>query len=204
MEPTDFEATRKRLWSEVVNLVDARAQYLILFGTSDERVKLLNVCAHWFFGLVQRVLLREIILGTSRLTDPLKSGKHSNLVLESLLLDSRLAERPDVREELRSKVRQAQKAAVAVRQHRHKYIAHLDHAVAIGESEAELPSIKRTDLDAAVDAIGSVYRYYSGEVLDVNAYLRLEPSGGADRLVDILESSQRWTKYLERTREGVR
>ena len=81
-----FADTRTRIWNEIVSLHDAWAQYRYLFNESNERVQLLNTCASWFFATTQRLLMREVILGISRLTDPVKFGRFDNLVLSSLLL----------------------------------------------------------------------------------------------------------------------
>jgi len=123
----EFDDSRKRLWDEIVLLHDAREQYLLLFGHSPERLEMLNACAAWFFGLVQRALLREQILGISRLTDPVKMGAKTNLVLRSLLADPALLGKGAVLAELEVAIGEAEATAKPIRAHRHKYIAHLDH-----------------------------------------------------------------------------
>src|SRR6266566_7380600 len=95
-----FDARRKRLWDELVILHDAWAQYSFLFNESQERIELLNACARWYFGTTQRLLMREVILGVSRLTDPPKTGKHANLVLASLLDDPSIDKHRGLRGEL--------------------------------------------------------------------------------------------------------
>src|SRR5690349_12883241 len=96
----DFAGTVTRLGEEIVLLHDAWTQYKYLFAASPERVDLLNACARWFFALSQMALFREILLGISRLTDPLEQGKHTNLVLASLARSPELAERPEVAKRL--------------------------------------------------------------------------------------------------------
>ena len=61
---------------------------------------MLNACARWFFALTQRVLLREVLLGISRLTDSVKTGRFDNLVIGSLLQDPAVDKHPGLRQKL--------------------------------------------------------------------------------------------------------
>jgi hypothetical protein len=103
----EFDASRKRLWDEIVMLHDVWDQYEELFAHSSERVRMLNACAGWFFNLTQRVLLRETILGISRVTDPAKTRAFDNLALEFLLRDPALSRQPEVEGDLRAAITKA-------------------------------------------------------------------------------------------------
>ena len=65
-EPVDFDKVRGRIGNELVMLNDAWSQYRFLFASPD-RVEILNACGEWHFATTQRLLLREVILGISRL-----------------------------------------------------------------------------------------------------------------------------------------
>lgn len=187
-----FGATRERLWNEIVLVNDAWAQYQHLYGSSSERVQILNGCARWFFALTQRALLREVILGISRLTDRVRSGSFDNLVIGCLLLDPAVDQYEGLRAELASAVQLAVSAASDVRAHRNKYIAHLDHATALGSPDAPLPKLPRAGITVAIDALGTAYNLHGKRIHSSHAFMDLQPLGGADALVRALESSERW------------
>lgn len=191
-----FDAARKRLWDELVSLHDTWAEYNYLYGDKD-RVRLLNACAPAFFARHERLLLREVILGISRLTDPPKTGKFDNLVLESLVLDPAVAEHEGLREELEPAIKAAVTAAAPIRTHRNKYIAHLDHGTAIGSPSEPLPGLKGKAITAVVTAMGEVYNVHGGRVRESHAFFESSSLGGADALVRILEKSERWRLWRE-------
>lgn len=192
----DFGPIRKQLWNDLVNLHDAWAQYRFLFH-DEERVRMLNACARWFFGLTQRLLLRDVILGISRLTDPVQSGKHSNLVIASHLLDPAVDQHPGLREQLQAMVDDATRIASSIRVHRHKYIAHRDHATALGAEDAPLPGIRSATITEAITAMEDAYNIHGATIHESHASFELTPIGGADALVRILEASERWQKWKE-------
>jgi hypothetical protein len=200
-EPTltapEFDESRKRLWDEIVMLHDVWDQYEELFAHSPDRVRMLNACAGWFFNLTQRVLLRETILGISRVTDPAKMRAFENLTLEFLLRDPALADLPVVEADLRAAITKAVEAATSIRKHRNKYIAHLDRRTAIGTPDEPLPGLPRGSLEAAIKAIEDAYQVHSQRVRDSHTFFDVGAPLGAKALLKILESSERWRLYRE-------
>src|SRR5262245_20632655 len=72
------------LWQEVAWIHSKWAEYVVLYGTKESRVDLLNRAAPRFARLIQDTLWEDVVLHIARLTDPPKStGKH-NLSLQSL------------------------------------------------------------------------------------------------------------------------
>lgn len=193
----EFDTARKRLWDEIVMLHDAWDQYEVLFAHSSERVRMLNACAGWFFNLTQRVLLRETILGISRVTDPAKTGQFENLTLGVLLRDPALSEQPEVKAALRAAITAAVDAAGPIRTHRNKYIAHLDHRTATGTAEEPLPGLPRSSIGAVVTAIEDAYQVHSQRVRDAHTFFDVDAPLDAKALVRILEASERWRRYGE-------
>src|SRR6266545_2453164 len=146
-EQLTFDIARKRLWDELVNLHHAWEQYLKLYAHSEDRVKLLNASVRSFFAGLQRLLIRDVILSVSRLTDPPHSRGKANLVLSTMLDDPRLADRPQLKNQLESEISEVRKMAGPVRKHRNTYVAHLDHATAVGTSVDPLPGVTRGLVD---------------------------------------------------------
>lgn len=190
---TSFEDVRHRIGDELVMLTDAWAQYTYLFA-SPERVDMLNTCARWYFATSQRLFLREVILGISRLTDPPTQGRHANLVLATLADDPALDDRLAIRTALMAMVSGAVSAAAPIRVHRSKYIAHLDHAVALDQANNPLPGIERAYVDDVLAKMTAAYRFYGSEVKATDFSATLHALGGADALVQALESSDRWLR----------
>ena len=196
------EADQDRLWNELVLLRDAWTQYTILFGGTAERVAMLNTCAGWFFGTTQRLLLREVILGVSRLTDPSELGKHANLTVRILLVDPAVDSVAGLREELSALVQKAVDAAKDLRVHRSKFIAHLDHATALGSPESPLPGLPRQAVEDAVATLEAAFSLHSTRVRHRDRSFRLASLGGADALVGILEKSERWKDHQDLIARG--
>jgi AbiU2 len=192
-----FEIARNRIWDELVSLCDAWAQYQYLYVESQERVEMLNATARWFFGLTQRLLIREVILSIARLTDPVRTGRFDNLVLESLLADPMLEGRPEFIADLRERISLVRIAATSIRKHRDKRIAHLDHATAIGNADTVLPGLPRADVQAVITGMGAIYQRHSSMIRNTDRSLELKPLGGAEALTAILEKSDRWLKWKE-------
>jgi hypothetical protein len=192
----EFEGARKRLWDDLVTLHDAWAQYRYLF-TDPERVEILNACGRWFFGLVQRLLLREVLLGISRLTDPPSQGKQANLVLASLLEDPALDRDSDVSREMKVAIAAVVARAAGVRLHRHKYIAHRDHETAVRLSEEPLPGLTVQEITDLISAMGAVYSLHNLRMRGMDTSFALEMLGGADAVVQILADSDCWREWQE-------
>jgi hypothetical protein len=75
------------LWQEAQNIHFAWMVFRQLFGTSPDRIELLNRFGGLAFGLYQRVLNRDLILAIFRLLDPAtqRGGRDENLSLERLV-----------------------------------------------------------------------------------------------------------------------
>jgi hypothetical protein len=192
----EWDRVRDRLYSEIVVIRDTWRQYQFLFATGPERVTMLNHCAGWFFGTVQRTFLREVILGISRLTDPAKNRAQANLTVRALLDDPYFRTRRRFFGPLSSRIDTAVKAATDVRTHRHKYIAHLDHGVAIGKSATPVPGLKLESVSQALGAIEDAFKYHSSRVRKVDSSFGLDALRSVESVILILEQSDRWRRFM--------
>lgn len=80
----EIGAIYSALWQEVALIYQKWGQFVELFGTSPERVDLLNKAAPTLFRTVQDSLLGDLLLHLARLTDPPQSVRKSNLSLRRL------------------------------------------------------------------------------------------------------------------------
>ena len=65
------------LWQEIAWIHKKWAEYVALFGTTPERIELLNQAAPSFFRTVQDSMWEDVLLHLARLTDsPRSMGKN--------------------------------------------------------------------------------------------------------------------------------
>jgi hypothetical protein len=204
-QATAFDASRTKVWNELVILNDVWAQHAYLFTESEERLRMLNACARWFFGSMQRLMMRDVILGISRLTDPPKTGKHANLVLASLLEDPKIGKYRGLRSQLDKAIGKVKADAAPIRYHRDKYIAHLDEPTAVEATKNPLPGIKKGLIGQIIQEMGKAYNIHGNRTRDSHAFFQLTPLGSAESLVEILESSEQWAlwKKLNNEKNGI-
>ena len=194
-DPEAYEAARKRLWDDLVQLNDHWHQYVTLYASEPETVDLLNKHARWFFGSLQRSLIRDLILGISRLTDGPGSGDRTNLVLTELLRDPKLTAHPELAQELTARIEAVRKRATPVREHRHKYIAHRDHAVALGRTEDLLPAIRRDLMEGLLLEMIAIYELHGLRLHETSYVFELAALGSVEALVTSLKRADLWRAH---------
>lgn len=178
------------LENEVTLLHAKWLEYRKLYAHSEERIDLLNGTAPYFFGVVQDVLWKDVLLHIARLTDPPKQGKYEHLTLLRLPeadLDERLAD------ELRQLVDIALNRSQFARDCRNELLAHSELSLAIGVN-AELHSMgSRQDVEQALESFRAILNrlhvsYLQGEV----EFGRFLTYGDANELVRLLELAARF------------
>lgn len=184
------EELGEALYATICNfmlLTEHWADYCSLYGTSPERVALLNETAPEFFGRLQNTMWDGILLTLSRLTDPAKSPpKRKNL---SILQLTELVADP----KLRSELTLLQSVAVArcdfARVRRNKRIAHADLELALNPHATALPSATRQKIKLSICSIQSyleiLYAHYSHSAILLEP---LDPGFEADFVMSVLEN----------------
>lgn len=127
-----------------------------LFGTSTERVDLLNRGAGSFFALLQRTMREDVLLRLVRLTDgPRDRGGHQNLTIKRLPTLV-VSEPAAVKNEVNHLLAIAMRKTAFARGWRDRWIAHYDLALAMrDENAAPLAPATRRDIDEALAAISA-------------------------------------------------
>src|SRR5579872_6546080 len=85
--PEPLKSHWDALDNEVTWLHGSWKVYRQLFGTSADRIDLLNRSARVFFYLIQRVLMDSVQLTLSKLADPPLTAGKQNLTLACLVKD---------------------------------------------------------------------------------------------------------------------
>ncbi|MCJ7483093.1 MAG: hypothetical protein MUO31_09020 [Thermodesulfovibrionales bacterium] len=149
---SDLGAVYFELRNEVAWLHEKWNQFLKLYGQSQESIEILNKAAGTFFGIIQKVLLEDIILHLSRLTDKKKSCGQKNLSLQ--ILPEKITD-PKLRAKIEELIEIAKKSCESARRWRDKLLAHRDYYYAITRSDS-LPGIGRTQIESSLSAVRNI------------------------------------------------
>ena len=125
-------------------VIEAHVRWLTfreLFATSQRRVDLLNECAGPFFVIVHNALLGDIQRAVCKLSDPAESCGRSNLSLAQMQQHVEQVGNKAVAAKCRRLLARIQRLAKRFRYRRHKTLAHLDLATALGAKGQRLPKI---------------------------------------------------------------
>ena len=173
--------------------------YRSLFGTSPERIDLLNWAASTFFGLLDGILLHDVVLAIARLTDrPRTAGKDNasfGRLLEMLTphIDVALAN------ELRSELDDLQAHCETVRQMRNRLLAHDDLATVLRYHPDPLPGVSRAYIEEVLEKVRNLVSSIEEHFLGTRASHELVISANdAESLVFALESAREHEKCRQR------
>lgn len=143
-----------RLWNDCVWLHLKWREYRSVFGTSEERIGLLNTAARGFFGIAESVLWQDVVLDICRFTDPAKTGGRETLSLHCL--PSLIDDFPQ-RQPVFDLIDVADERSEFARDWRNRYLAHRDRQLALKTPGVKpLAPASRDDAENAIDAITAV------------------------------------------------
>lgn len=196
--PTNVAAVYEALKTEVTWLHGRWICYRQLFGTSEKRIELLNECASTFFYIIQDVLIDEVQVSLSKLTDPAKTGQHDNLSLEQL--QSRLEQQGP------SALAQANRAVLDIlkkkcelsRQWRNKQLAHLDLQISMKASPNPLPGISRQMVEDALVLVraylNAVESHYNNSAFGYEHFIM---TSDGEALLSVLRAGLRYEELVK-------
>ena len=140
-----------RLWNECGWLHLKWHIYRDLFGTSPERIALMNRAAPMTCRVFEDSLWDDVLLHICGLTDPAQSGGQHNLTIRALpMLAGEIADR------LEPAIAAARQKSDPLRVWRNKRISHRDLLVATNRSPEPLPPTSRQTVTEAIDALVAV------------------------------------------------
>lgn len=185
------------LWINVAHLHLNWKNYRSLFGVSPDRIDLLKWVASTFFGLLDGILLHDLVLAIARLTDPPWTAGKDNasfgLLLEMLTphIDPRLTD------ELRSELDDLQAHCEPIRQTRNRLLAHDDLATALRHHPNPLPGISRAYIEEILERVrnllGNIEEHFLGLPTSHERIL-LGKHDDAESLVIALQSAREHEK----------
>jgi len=154
----DLGETYILLGASLVELYVKWGLYRAIYGTSEERVKLVNRAAGLFFQTVQNSLWDDILVHISRLTDrPKTAGKESLTILRL----SSLIECKETLSVCEKHILVAKERCSFARDWRNRRIAHSDLEHRLNPSSKPLEAASRKNIDDALASIASVLNVLS-------------------------------------------
>jgi hypothetical protein len=183
---------------EVVWLHGRWIIYRQLFGTSPERVELLNESAATFFFIIQTVLLNDVQLTLSKLADPTMTSGRQNLTLESLVKDIDQLGDATLRREVDGMRADYQDRCRAVRHRRNKQLAHFDLATLIAGKNAPLPGPSRQEIEAALGVLRLFMNTLQQKFThSETAYDQFILRSDGDQLLSVLKEGLRYEELVD-------
>jgi hypothetical protein len=162
------------LWQEVAWINKKWAQYVELFGTSRERIEILNRAAPSMIRTIQDTLWEDVLLHLARLTDPPKSIGKANLSvrrLADLLVSSPIGAKAA------SLTDTALDTCEFARDWRNRRLAHRDLDLALGQSVQPIAPASRAAVKASLTALEELLNAVSRHYLDSTTLFDLGPGG---------------------------
>jgi hypothetical protein len=190
------------LWHQVAIMFVNWLEYVDIYGTNPERVKLLNEAAPMFFHRLQNDLLDSTLLHICRVTDPSKVAGRDNLTIRNL---PELVADAKVQQSLKDAVDKAIKVTQFARDWRNRQIAHLDLQLALKQPATPLAEASRKQIREALDAIAAVLNIIAAHYDDSYTGFDLTARhNGAGVLLYILEDGvKEREKRAERAKAGT-
>lgn len=197
--PIEVSSVYDELRSEVTWLHARWICYRQLFAHSPKRIDLLNEAASTFFFIVQDVLLHEVQVTLSKLTDPARNGKNENLSLEQL--QERLAAHtsPDLVATCKSELDRLHEQCKPFRARRNKKLAHLDLQVALRTPATPLPDVSRQMIEDALltlrTYLNAIEGYFNDSEWGYEHFIMASSDG--DALLAILRAGLRYEELAQ-------
>lgn len=187
------------LWQEIAWIHKKWAEYVALFGTTPERIELLNQAAPSFFRTVQDSMWEDVLLHLARLTDSPRSMGKSNLSMKRLA--AAVANSP-IYAEITELVETAQQRTEFARDWRNRKLAHRDLDLVLGRHVEPLAPASRAAVKDALTTLAAVLNVVSGHYLDSTTMFELgSNSSDAVSLLSVLRDGLR---HDEERRERIK
>ena len=178
------------LYNEVAWIHAKWIQYRKLYAKSEKRTHLLKDTAPFFFRVFRDVLIDDVLLHLTRLTDQPSFGASKNLTL--LRLPNAVKD-CELRRQIRHQVEDAKSRTKKVRKWRNKRLAHRDLRLALRDPKVDpLPVVTIDNIEKALNSVREtlnlVSRKYTG---GVTAFEHFVVNGDVDALVSYLSLGYR-------------
>lgn len=179
----DLGSIYAALWQQIAWVHAKWSEYVVLFGTKESRVDLLNSVAPSFCRLIQDSLWENVLLHIARLTDPPTTGRKQNLTIQRL---ADLIHDVQTKAKVQELVVQALAASVFARDWRNRHIAHSDLHLSLSNAAQALKPASRQKVLEALQALATVMNAVAAHYLDSSSFFEAS-DGDAKSLLYVLD-----------------
>jgi hypothetical protein len=199
--PKDLEPEFKQLHHDLVGLCGRWQIFKRLFTSGQPRLDVLAKMAPAFFGLMQTVLLEDVLSGIARITDKPQTFKSENLVLRQLLDGLDQAAHGALHTELSSKLATAETACDPIRRIRHKVLSHRDYNTALDPKANPLPQITPQTVEDALAAIADFMNSFQ-QPFTGTTIMYMETITGLGDAANLVRHLRRAYEHIQLQKEG--
>ncbi|MFI5251455.1 MAG: hypothetical protein ACHQQQ_03390 [Bacteroidota bacterium] len=171
--------------------------FVQLYGTDNERVDLMNETAPTFFSILQGLLINDIILGFSRLTDSSRINKNNNMTLERLQNSIRNLGYDELSKSMAKKLEDLKKDIKGVRLIRDKKIAHNDYNTVLNDNASILPSVTFREIETMFRQIDDILDEVSLAFGETLSYKDVFMAGDGNAIIHFLKLAAAYIKRVE-------
>jgi hypothetical protein len=170
-----------------------------LFAYSPKRIELLNECASTFFYTIQDVLIGDVQIALSNLTDPARTGANENLSLEQLQERVEKQGETALQTTLRQTLDELKQKCLPFRTWRNKRLAHLDLTTAMQSTLNPLPGVSRQMVEEALELVrrflNAIQIHYEKSETAYEHFIMTASDGEA--LISILKYGLRYDQLIQ-------
>lgn len=196
----DMGTLHAHLTAEVLDLNYKWNEFVVLFGTNQERIDVLNKSANQFWANIHNVLFDDILLHIARLTDKDLTFKKKNLSVQGLLSIS-ANKKFDSR--LKKSIEKVVKDAKFCRDWRNRRIAHIDYEYRTNDKE-KLARATRAKVSKCIKGIHDILNLVEKQFFDSEITSDAPSINGALDLLFVIDDGLRFSDDREaRLRAGT-
>lgn len=187
MASEDLKNALNAVNDQVIQLAFRWKIFCQLFDSGQESIQLMNKSGSNVFWLFQRLVLDDVMIRLSRLTDPEKSLGRENASISNVVGKARACLSAPTVTEVEALIVELEHHVQNVRSHRNKTLAHADLSHALNVSA--LPPVTYDELEKAMKTLQEIVSKVASEALCwTTHYDPIVPYGcGGDSLLKVLK-----------------
>lgn len=179
--------------AQVAQLLFRWKLYGQLFNSGSGNIELLNKSGSNVFRLLQILILQDVMMSLSKLTDRAKTGPHENASIKNVVAKASAALPVATKDEVDALITKLEGHVQNVRVHRDKCLAHADLTHTLQASA--LPSVTYDELEMAMRTLQEIIAKVAFEtcrwVIPTNNSVTIPFGTGGDALLRVLERGHR-------------
>lgn len=187
MASPDLESALNAVNGQVIQLSLRWKIFCQLFDSGPENIELLNKSGRNVFSLFQRLVLDDVMISLSRLTDPEKSLGSENASIRNVVAKAKACLSAATIAEVEALVSELDNHVLNVRKHRNKALAHADLGHALNVSA--LPCVTYDELEKAMKTLQEIVSRVASEAFRWTTHYdrTIQYGCGGDSLLKVLK-----------------